>query len=239
MSKPLRLLAVVACVAMLAAFGCRRGQPETTEAPTEEPSPTPSVESLGEFQLVGTVQQAFLDVEPGIDIPQGEQAPLEEGTGGRESMNVPGVMRLSLEAFSDNLRDRCSADPEDRFNLFWTPDTLFDPVYVNTTDIEVRLEGRELGIIGTVYMRPQAGEGEEFGFDTPTPDGTETTSSPAGPTDTSPGVSDLEGERECVLVAEQVGTSEGELPTPRPGARATPRPSPTSTRRPVTDTAGS
>lgn len=239
-----RLLALAACLALLA-VGCRRGQPETTEEPTEEPSPTPAVESLGEFQLVGTVQQAFLDVTPGIDIPEGDQPPLEEGTAGRVSTEVPGVMRLELEAFSDNLRDRCNADPEDRFNVYWTTDTLFDPVYAETTDTETRLDGRELGIIGTVLERPAADGGEEFEFESPVPDETGETSPPAAtPTDspdTSQGASDLEGEEDCVLVAEQVGTSTGELPTPGPrrNPTATRRPSPTPTRRPVTDTAGS
>lgn len=238
-----RLFTLVTCVLLLAAFGCRRGQPETTEEPTEEPSPTPAVESLGEFQLVGTVQQAFLDVIPNIDIPEGEQPPLEEGTAGRESTNVPGVMRVSLEAFSDNMRDRCSADPEDRFNVYWTTNTLFDPVYVEATDIETRLEGRELGIIGTVYERPADTGGEEFEFDSPAPDqtGEATTAPPASSPQAEPGASDLEGEDTCVLIAEQVGTSTGELPTPGPRRSPTPttRPSPTPTRRPVTDTAGS
>jgi hypothetical protein len=172
-------------------------------------------------------------------VPEGEEAPLEEGTGGRESTNVPGVIRVTLEAFSDNLRDRCNADPEDRFNLFWTADTLFDPVYVNATNIEVTLEGRELGIIGTVLLRPEGGAGaeEEFGLDSPTPTGTEAASpTPDASPDPSPGASDLEGEQECVLIAEQVGTSEGELPTPGPRRRATPTPTGTS---PVTPTAGS
>lgn len=240
-----RLFALVTCVVLLAAFGCRRGQPETTEAPTEEPSPTPAVESLGEFQLVGSVQQAFLDVVPDIDVPQGEQAPLEEGTAGRVSPDFAGVMRLELSAFSDNLRDRCNADPEDRFNVYWTPDTLFDPVYIGEdVDTETRLDGRELGIIGRALQRPAAAGEEEFDFDEASPDATETATPAASPTaspDAGPGASDDEGEDECVLIAEQVGTSTGELPTPGPrrSPTATPRPSPTPTRRPVTDTAGS
>lgn len=216
MSTP-RLLAVVSCVALMAAFGCRRGQPEATEEPSPEPSPTPSVESLGEFQLLGTVQQAFLDVMPDIEIPPSEQPPLDEGTAGRVSPEAPGVMRVSLEAFGDNLRDSCDADPEDRFNVYWTTDTLFDPVYAEADDMEASLENRELGVIGTVLRRPEAEE--EFEFDTPSPEAT-------GVPDPGPGVSDAEGEQTCVLVAEQVGTSEGDVPTPRPRTtrRATPSP---------------
>lgn len=233
-----RLFALATCLLLLAAFGCRRGQPETTEEPTEEPSPTPAVESLGEFQLVGAVQQAFLDVGPGIVVPESQQVPLEEGTAGRISTDTPGVMRVTLEAFSDNLRDRCNADPGDRFNVYWTPDTLFDPVYVNTTDIETRLDGRELGLIGTVLQRPTGEGGEEFEFDSPAPDTTEAaTSPPASSPDAAPGASDTEGEDDCILIAEQVGTSEGELPSPRPRASPTRRPSPTPTARPVSPTA--
>jgi hypothetical protein len=234
------LVALIAVVLLLVATGCRRGRPAATEEPTT-PSPTPGVESLGEFQLVATVEQAMITVAPDVDLPSGDGQPLEEGTAGRVSADVNGVMRVSIEAFSDNLVERCDADKGDRFNLFWRSDALFDEALVSGDDLENNLEGRRIGVLGTSFLRPEVDEseaeegGEEFDLGgSPTPAATaQATTTPAAP----PGVTTDEGEQNCILRAEQVGSSQGALPTPLPTRRATATPSrspsPTATKTPT------
>jgi hypothetical protein len=240
MRRTVRVAAVLTVLLLLAATGCRRGRPAATEEPTT-PTPTPGVESLGEFQVVATVEQAMLSVAPDLRLPSNEEAQPEEGAAGRVSADVNGVMRVSFEAFSDNLAERCHADKGDRFNLFWRSDALFDEALVSGNDLEGNLEGRRIGVLGTVFLRPEvsggteeAEGGEEFNLGgTPTPipsPAAQATTTPAA----SPGVTTDEGETECILRAEQIGRSSGALPTPRPTLR--PRPTGSS---PVTPTAHS
>ncbi len=143
-------------------------------------------------------------------------------------------MRGELEAFSDNLRDRCGADEGDRFNIFWTRGTFFDDSLLDGS-LESELEGRRVGVIGTIFLRA-AGESDsgEFNLDQGSP--AATTAPPATtPPRASPGVTTGEGEDNCVLVVEQVGISRGALPTPRPSSSPgrTASPAPTATRSPT------
>lgn len=233
MSRVRRLLALVGCAVLLLAAACDRDQPETTEEPTEEPTATPSVSSLGEFQLVAVIEQAFLSIEPDIDLPADVTQQADVGAE-QEAAGVSGVMRGELEAFSDNLGQQCNADEGDRFNLYWTAGTLFDETLTNRS-LELSLDGRRVGVIGTMFRMPQAGDaGEDFDLDQQTAG--PTTAAPATTTPVaSPGVTTSEGEDNCVLVVEQVGISQGALPTARPtGSPArTATPSPTPTRTPT------
>lgn len=250
MRRGVRVVAVVAALVLLAATGCRRGRPAATEEPTT-PTPTPGVESLGEFQLVATVEQAMITVGPDVDLPSPEGDQLEEGTAGRVFPDVNGVMRVVLEAFSDNLVERCQADKGDRFNLFWRADALFDEALASGNDREGNLEGRRIGVLGTAFLKPEAADGEsadeedEFNLGGPTTPPPTTAAQPTTTPLAPPGVTTDEGETDCVLRAEQVGSSSGDLPTPLPTRRATAtptrgptatptrRPTPTPTRRPT------
>ena len=229
MPRHVRLLSLVACLVLLVATGCRRGKPAATEEPTLEPEPTAGVESLGDFQLVGTVQQAFLTIDPGIELPSDSGTAPTPGSE-QDTPEVAGVMRVTLEAFSDNLGDKCGADKDDRFNVFWTRSSLFDDSLL-TGDLEQRLDGRRVGVIGNIFLKPlEAGQGtDEDEFFTPEP--TEaTTPAPQA----LPGATDQEGETNCVLVAEQLGISTGTaLPSASPRATRTPTPRPTVTAAPT------
>ncbi|HYZ91520.1 MAG TPA: hypothetical protein VFA34_03890, partial [Actinomycetota bacterium] len=153
MPKHLRLMALVACLILVVAAGaCRRGRPQTTEEPTLEPEPTPAVESIGDFQLVGTVQQAFLTIDPGIELPSDTGTPPEQGAQ-QSTPTVNGVMRATLEAFSDNLGEKCGADKDDRFNIFWTRASLFDTSLLDG-DLESELDGRRVGVVGNIFLKP-------------------------------------------------------------------------------------
>lgn len=240
MQRSARLIALAGCLALLLTAACNGDEPQATEEPTIEPSPTASVESIGEFQLVALIEQAFLSIEPGIDLPSDVTQPGEQGE--EQAMaGVSGVMRGEVEAFSDNLRDRCGADDGDRFNLFWTEGTLFDESLLDRS-LELELDGRRVGVIGTVFMRGEDGTGtgedldlgeESPGTTTASP-GT-TTAPPATTTpQASPGVTTAEGEDDCILVVQEVGISGGALPTRRPAARTTPtRPAATRTPTPT------
>lgn len=231
MPRHARFVTLAACLALLVAAGCNRGKPAATEEPTLEPEPTAGVESLGDFQLVGTVQQAFLTIDPGIELPSDSGTAPTPGAE-QDTPDVNGAMRVTLEAFSANLGEKCGADKDDRFNVFWTRASLFDDSLL-TGDLEQRLDGRRVGVIGNIFLKPESTqgteEGEEFDF-TPAP--TEATT-PAP--QTLPGATDQEGETNCVLVAEQLGISTGALPSASPTATRTrtPTPRPTVTAAPT------
>lgn len=232
MPRHTRFVALAACLALLVAAGCNRGKPAATEEPTLEPEPTAGVESLGDFQLVGVVQQAFLTIDPGIELPSDSGTPPEQGAQ-QDTPDVNGVMRVTLDAFSDNLGEKCGADKDDRFNVFWTRASLFDTSLLDG-DLEQELEGRRVGVIGNIFLKPEDSTGadeDEFEFGSPEPTDA-TTPAPQ----TLPGATDQEGELNCVLVAEQLGISTGSLPTAGPTATArsrTPTPRPTATRTPT------
>lgn len=237
MPRLARFIALAGCLALVLAAACRNNEPESTVEPTTAPEPTASVESIGEFQLVATIEQALLSIEPGIDLPSDVTQPGEQGEE-QTAAGVAGVMRGEIEAFSDNLRDRCGADDGDRFNLFWTPGTLFDDSLVDRS-LEIELEGRRVGVVGTIFMRSADGTpseefdlGEETPGTTTAPPGT-TTAPPATTTPVaSPGVTTGEGEDDCVLVLQEVGITTGTaLPTRRPTATA--RPTAAATRSPT------
>lgn len=228
MRWPARLLALAAAAMLVMTAACNRNgddDPEPTVEDTAEPTAEP--QTAGEFQLVARVEHAFVDVDPDIDLDQ-LRDPLEEGTGGREAAGINGVLRGELEAFSDNLRDRCDADEGDRFNVYWRATTLFDPD-VAGRNLEAALDGERVGILGTIHLRSDADADLNLDTGTASPDASPTA---AADDDDDIGATDEEGEQDCVLIAEQVGASEGALPTARPApgrTRTTPTPAVTQT----------
>lgn len=194
---------------MLAVVGCRRGSPEAT--PDATPEATPEIQAIGEFQLVGDVQHAFLGVGSGVDPSIRAQSQTTPQT--PEGFGPPpdvGVMRVQLETFNEELRDQCGADPEDRINVFWTLATDFSPLLLRG-QLEQTLDGRTVGVIGSVFHGPATPA--DVG-------GALTEESPAASPSPTPQVS-----ARCILVADQIGTER--LPAPRATARPTVAPSPT------------
>jgi hypothetical protein len=254
MRPPIRttVLVVLATLSLLTA-GCPGGDEEATPDPTQSPAQTPAVESAGEFQLVATVEQAFVGERPAIDLPGGGEQTLNvtpaPAVEGRATAGIDGVMRVRVEQFSDPLRDRCAADAGDRFKLFWTTDTQFDRRLVSE-DIEEILDGRRLGVIGTIFVSQSIDQEniDQLGL-TAAPFSPSVTGSSSTPT-SGPGVAAGEGETKCILVAQQVGSSTGVLTTaaprttrpptatpfrtttPAPTATPTPTPAPTPTQTP-------
>lgn len=221
-SSASRLTAVLLCAAVLVSIGCRRAGDEAT--PTPEAEETPSVRTAGDFQLVGRAEHAFLGEGPGIDVPaRGPAASPLPGLQGGVSPPDEGVMRILLDDVSDELRNRCDADRDDRINVFWTTDTVFSPTLIQG-DIEARIDGRIIGALGRIFIVPERAPDEPIlGLEeTATP-------SPAGATPGAGG----EVNESCVLVADQVGTSTISAPRPRVTARPAPTPSPTPTATPT------
>jgi hypothetical protein len=137
-------------------------------------------------------------------------------------------MRVAIEAVSEDFEGRCSADEGDRFKVFWTEATQFDSALL-TGDLEETLDRRRLGFIGEIFLQPEA-EDEEFDEDLDLGEESPLPSPTAGATPTgTPGLATSEGEQRCVLLASQIGTSQGAIPTtpPRTTARPTALPSPT------------
>src|SRR5437763_17116456 len=98
------LLLVVLVLAVVGA-ACNTGKKvATTAGPTEAASASPSVQSSGDFQLVGRAQHAFVGVGPGIDVSQAqssaataspEATATSSATFGASSQG--GVMRVLLD----------------------------------------------------------------------------------------------------------------------------------------------
>lgn len=228
-----RNLVIAAVMAMLA-VACDGGPDETSPEPTNPPT-TPSVQSAGEFQLVATVEHAFAGERPSIDLPAGTEGTLDvtpaPAVDGRVAPAVPGVMRVVLEDFNDTLRDRCAADIGERFKVFWTTGTQFDEALVSG-DIEETIDRRRVGAIGTIFFSQSAGQQDLDELDlTAAPFSPAATLSPATTQSPGPGLATAEGETKCVLVAQQVGTSTGAVPTTQP--RVTRRPTAVPTRSPT------
>jgi hypothetical protein len=242
--KPIRLAAVAATVLLLVAAGCNRGDDDddNTPEPTSS-SPAPDVDAVGDFQLVGTIEQAFVDVAPEIDVPSGDNdddslgsestaSPQPTASGDFVTPPVNGIMRISLDDASAALRDRCSADRDEDIEVFWTTATEFARRLLGT-DIEETLDRRLVGVIGNLYVGPRPDSDDDDGLGL----GQTSTQSP-GATAQSPGATAAADaataeDRGCVLIADQVGTSTGAIPTARPRGTARPTTRPAATRSPT------
>jgi len=234
--KPIRLAAVAATALLLVAAGCGGGDDDDATPEPTSSSPRPDVDAAGDFQLVGTVEQAFVGISPEIDIPSvdsdddgslGSSAtatPQATASGDFVTPPVNGIMRISLDDASAALRERCSADRDEDIEVFWTTGTQFARRLLGT-DIEETLDRRLVGVIGSLYVgpRPESDDDDDLGL------GQTSTQSPAATATADAATAE---DRGCVLIAEQVATSTGALPTARP--RTTARPTTTPTRPPST-----
>jgi len=214
-----RWLALISLAIALAAGGCTGGKTATTPVPSEQPTSTPGAESLADFQLVGSTQHAFVGVGPGIDTsaqPSVTSSPTANTTS-TATFGTPGlrgVMRINLDDASDSLKTNCSAARDETIDVFWTTDTQFDSSLL-TSDLESALEGKTVGVVGRLFLAPAGSD--VIGEATPSPSA-------------SPGAS---VNPLCVLIADQIGTSTGTIPTAVPVATrfrtATPTRTPTPT----------
>lgn len=218
-------LACLATAVLLVAGACRGASDEVEPSPTADATATP-VAAEADFQLVGTIDEAFAGPQPDIDItdrpgdeaqpdlddpdpasPQATAAtaatpaasPTPAATLIGEEPEEGGIMRIVVDDVSASLSEECDIERDDEVIVYWTTGTFFTPSSV-LDDIEDSIEEETTGISGTIY----------------TDDG------------------------ECVLVAEQVGFT-NVLPTPRPRAtttsaparRSTPTPTATATEAPT------
>jgi hypothetical protein len=129
-----------------------------------------------------------------------------------------------LDDASDPLKTNCSAARDETIVVFWTTNTRFDDALLST-DLESSLEGRTLGVVGRLFIAPAGSI--DVGEATPQPSA-------------SPGTT---VDPQCVLVADQIATSTGAIPTPAPRprthrtaaptVRVTPTPSTTHTPAPT------
>ncbi len=239
--NPIRLAAVAATALFLVAAGCGGGDDDDNTPEPTTSSPRPDVEAAGDFQLVGTVEQAFVDISPEIDIPSVDEdddgslgssataTPQATASGDFVTPPVNGIMRIALDDASAELRERCSADRDEDIEVFWTTGTEFARRLLGT-DIEETLDRRLVGVIGNLYVgpRPDDDDDDDLGL------GQTSTQSPgATPTAGAPVDAATAEDRGCVLLAEQVATSTGAIPTARPRTTARPTTSPAATRSPT------
>src|SRR4029079_7327368 len=110
-----------------------------------------------------------------------------------------GVFRVLLDDASDALKSTCGVDRDSTINVFFSSGTQFDESLLGSSDLESALEGHTVGVVGTIFIVPQ-GSGGVLGEVTPTPG-------------TSPGPT---ANPQCILVADQIGTSTGSIPTAVP-----------------------
>ncbi len=234
--KTIRLAAVAATALFLVAAGCGGGDDENdnTPAPTAS-SPRPDVNAVGDFQLVGTIEQALVGQSPEIDV-SGASSDDDDGSLGSSATATPqatasgdfvtppvnGIMRIGLEDASAALRERCSADRDEDIEVFWTTSTEFSRRLLGT-DIEESLDRRLVGVIGNLYVGPRSNSGDDgLGL------GQTSTQSPAATANAA-----TAEDSGCVLIADQVATSTGAIPTARPRTTARPTTGPTATRAPT------
>lgn len=231
-----KLLSACALVALLAAGACTKNNDDandTNNTQTSEPTSSPGPEAVGDFQVVGNVDHAFVGAAPSTDVsnvdtsssfpdtsPDASTEPSPTPAGATPASG--GVLRLSIEDLSGDLKDACGVDTGSKIDVYWTVDTAFSPasIVATTLGIEDRLEGETAGVSGTIVRANGEDNGAIGGA---TPDVTTSASS-------TPSSSDAVGGADCVLVAQQIGlTSSGTLPTSRPRRTATPTHAPTAT----------
>jgi len=239
-SRPWRA-AVLIFGLLLLASACKKstdnnnpsGAPET-----EPPTASPAVQSAGNFGLAGSVDHAFQGVGPPVQIalagvslggtgPTGASGATASPATNGATPTQQGVMRITLDQVSAPLHDKCGVSVGDKVNVFWLTDTQFDTSLVNGTSFESSLEGRKLGVAGSIFV---TGGNEQPNLGLPTPS-------------TSPSATPSTVNTNCTLVADSVSSTASEvLPTVRPRATArrtaaptarptaTPAPTPTPTQ---------
>jgi len=216
----LRPVAIGAVAALLVA-GCKKSPAPTSAPVTEPPTASPGVQSVGNFQLAGSIDHAFQGVGPPVQVSLAgvnlSPTPTPSAAAPASATGFPqqqGVMRVTLDEVSSALADRCGAGKGDKINVFWLTDTQFDSSLLGGTTLEGSLEGRRLGMAGSIFLT--GGAEQNLGLPTATP---------------SPAVTAGVANTNCTLVADRVSTSET-LPTIRPtGAPAVTR---APTARPAT-----
>ena len=231
MPTPLKIVAAFALTAALAAGGCTKKADDTNNTPeTAEPTSTPSVQAVGDFQVVGNVDHAFVGAAPAVDVSdvdtsvEASASPGATATPDGAKPASGGVLRLSIEDLSSDLKDACNVDQGSKIDVYWTINTSFSPADIvsSTLGIEDRIEGRTAGVSGAIV---RSGSGVSS-LGTPTPEA----SAPASTDDA------IFGSADCVLVADQIGlTRSATLPTPRARSTrtATPAPTPAPTATPT------
>ncbi len=235
-ARKLRLVALVGLAALLIGAGCNRGDDTDDDVDvTEAPSPTPSVEAISDFQVVGRIDESFVGEEPPVDVTDvdldvADASPSPEPTPVGAPAPQEGVMRIQIEALNDDLKSNCGLDVEDFVNVYWSNDTYFEPASIleGFEDFEDRIEERTTGVTGVIVGGP---DDDDEALETlePTLDAT-AEASPTG----SPDADATAQDSDCVLVAEQVGFTTPRLPTPRPAVRtAAPAPVRTATPAPT------
>ncbi len=219
---------------LLLAGACKIGKGSPTPSPSEPPTSTPASQALADFQLVGVAQHAFVGVGPGIDTTGTSSpdtslpSPTNASTTTFGSPSQNGVMRVRIDDASDSLKTNCSAAQDGTINVFWTTATQFDTALLQT-DLESALEGHTVGVVGRLFLNQSAGS-DLLTPPTASPEATASPSATANP--------------QCVLVADQIGTSNGTIPTaipsrhtfrtPKPPVKATASPSVAPTTSPST-----
>jgi hypothetical protein len=211
MPKTQRFFAAFAIAVLSVAAGCNgsnNDDPSPEPDITEEPTETPSTETIGDFQLVGTIDEAFAGEEPDIDITGTEDVETTPGpTPAGQTPTTGGILRIQLDDLSEELATACELAADDLVELFWTTETRFPADVLD--DIEDEIEERVAGVTGAIFRASDA-----------TDDVGATASPEAG--------------GNCVLVADQVGfTTSATLPTPRSTVRRTTAPVPTRTPSPT------
>lgn len=217
MTRAFRTLLIVAL--LLTAAACKKGNNTPAPSATEVPSASPASQSLADFQLVGRAQHAFVGVGPGIDTSQSPATtstpgPTNASTATFASAPQMGVMRVVIDDASDALKSNCAAARDETINVFWTTATQFDTALLRS-DLESSLEGSTVGVVGRIFTGQQASDLTGGASASPT-------GSPAATANAS-----------CVLVADQIGTSSGTIPTPRFRTTRTSAPTAAPTLRPT------
>lgn len=211
MSSTRRLVAVLS-IAALSAAACTNKKKDAEITP--QPTDRSTVEQVSDFQIVGTIEQAFAGAVPPGDIPTDDVAavagptdsPSATPVGDRASIN--GVLRIDTEDVSKELTKDCGVQAGQSVDVYWTNDTRFDGSDVldevnldeadlDASEIEDAFEDEVAGVAGRVYRA-----GDE----------------PAGIRRGTDGVG-------CVLLADQVGFEQaGTSPTVAPAPRRTSAP---------------
>ena len=238
-----KLFAIVS-VTVLVAVGCTND--DDPQDVTPQPSEPARVEQVATFQVVGTIENAFEDVELPFDVPDEDGAevsgptssPSETPVG--DAPAVPGVLRLSVEDVNRELTDACGVSADSEVAVYWTTSTRFDPSDV-LDDIEDEITGEVAGISGRVFEEG-ADDDEIF---TPVPDETDEPTDEPDLTNASPfaigspDTSDApELSADCVLIADQIGFEQDSTPaTQAPAVRRTAAPTaePEETEEPTAE----
>jgi hypothetical protein len=225
----LRTVALFA-LGVLVTAACRSANNNNPAPETEPPTTSPDVQSSGTFQLAGSVDHAFQGVGPPVTVSlagvnlspspttAASASPGATATPTTGSPTQQGVMRLTLDDVPAALHDKCGLSSGDKVNVFWLTDTLFDTAMLTGTTIEGSLEGRRLGVAGSIFLTRGQQEQQDIA-----------TATPAASATSSPGFVNTN----CTLVADRIAASTEGAPLPTVRPRRTPNRSGSS---PVTTT---